>query len=117
MGEWVHRLQVRRWRGQQRGPHSKKCLIALLGGQEIQRKGLLLLWENREEAPKMTPRNSYVPGEKSKQQQEGNKAPKKLRDGDLNDLFVKNIGFRVRQPQLKGLAWPHPSCVDPQQVI
>lgn len=57
----------------------------------------LLLWEDSEEAHNLALRNSCGPGGKSKQQQEGTEAQKRLRGGDLDNLLVKNIGFAVRQ--------------------
>lgn len=74
-------------------PGSNKCLTVLYGGQQIQRKG------------------SCGPEGKSKQQQEGTEAQKRLKCGDLSDVLVKNIGLEVRQPWLKGLARRHASCV------
>lgn len=36
---------------------------------------------------------------------------KMLRDGDLNDILIKNIGSGVRQPWLKGLAQRNASMI------
>lgn len=84
----------RRW-SQKTGPSSEMCLIALLGGQEIQ-------WKGKENTHNLAPRSSCGPGGKNKQQQEGTEAQKMLRDGDLGNILVKNMGFGVRQPWLKG---------------
>lgn len=80
------------------------CLIALLGGQEIQLKG-------RKNTHNLAPRSSCGPEGKSKQQQEGTEMQMMLRDGDLNDILVKNMGSGVRWPWLKSLAWRHASMI------
>lgn len=65
------------------------CLIALLGGKEIQ-------WKGRKNTHNLAFRSSCGPKGKSKQEREDTKMQKMLRDGELNDILIKNMGSGAR---------------------